>query len=439
MKKIFFLFLFLFITEVQSQVLAERERAQVIDQMLAERFNEVLPSLMDRTGIDMWILISREYNEDPVLRTMLPATWLNARRRTILVFSRNKSQDSIEKLAIARYNIGENIESAWDKEKQPDQWQALIAIIKDRNPDKIGLNISENYGIADGLVKTDYDEFLSALPDEFQNKLVSAEDLAVAWIETRTLREMVIYSSLVEITRAIIQEAFSTKVIEPGVTTTDDVVWWMRQKVTEMGLETWFHPTVDMQRSNQDLVDHITAFSDKKGSDVILPGDLVHCDFGITYLRLNTDCQQMAYVLKEGETTAPEYLQKAFDKGNQLQDILTSNFETGRTGNEILSKSLEEAKKEGLKASIYTHPLGLYGHSAGPTIGMWDQQGGVPGTGDYTLYENTVYAIELNTEVEVPEWDKDIRIMLEEAGFWSENGFRYVNGRQNELILISSE
>jgi len=439
MKKIFFLILFLFITEVQSQVLAERERAQVIDQMLAERFNEVLPSLMDRTGIDMWILISREYNEDPVLRTMLPATWLNARRRTILVFSRNKSQDSIEKLAIARYNIGENIESAWDKEKQPDQWQALIAIIKDRNPDKIGLNISENYGIADGLVKTDYDEFLSALPDEFQNKLVSAEDLAVAWIETRTLREMVIYSSLVEITREIIQEAFSTKVIEPGVTTTDDVVWWMRQKVTEMGLETWFHPTVDIQRSNQDLVDHITAFSDKKGSDVILPGDLVHCDFGITYLRLNTDCQQMAYVLKEGETTAPEYLQKAFDKGNQLQDILTSNFETGRTGNEILSKSLEEAKKEGLKASIYTHPLGLYGHSAGPTIGMWDQQGGVPGTGDYTLYENTVYAIELNTEVEVPEWDKDIRIMLEEAGFWGENGFRYVNGRQNELILISSE
>jgi len=439
MKKIFFLILFLFITEVQSQVLAERERAQVIDQMLAERFNEVLPSLMDRTGIDMWILISREYNEDPVLRTMLPATWLNARRRTILVFSRNKSQDSIEKLAIARYNIGENIESAWDKEKQPDQWQALIAIIKDRNPEKIGLNISENYGIADGLVKTDYDEFLSALPDEFQNKIVSAEDLAVAWIETRTLREMVIYSSLVEITRAIIREAFSTKVIEPGVTTTDDVVWWMRQKVTEMGLETWFHPTVDIQRSNQDLVDHITAFSDKKGSDVILPGDLVHCDFGITYLRLNTDCQQMAYVLKEGDTTAPEYLQKAFDKGNQLQDILTSNFESGRTGNEILSKSLEEAKKEGLKASIYTHPLGLYGHSAGPTIGMWDQQGGVPGTGDYTLYENTVYAIELNTEVEVPEWDKDIRIMLEEAGFWGENGFRYVNGRQNELILISSE
>jgi len=436
MKKIFLLLFVLSTGMAQSQVLAERERAQIVDEVLAERFNEVLPKLMDRTGIDMWILISREYNEDPVLRTMLPSTWLNARRRTILVFSRNKSQNTIEKLAIARYNIGENIESAWDKEKQPDQWQALIDIIKDRDPEKIGLNISEDYGIADGLVQTDYTEFTAALPTKFQDKIVSAEELAVGWIETRTLREMVIYSSLVEITREIIQEAFSTKVIEPGVTTTDDVVWWMRQKVTEMGLETWFHPTVDIQRSNQELVDHITAFSGKKGSDVILPGDLLHCDFGITYLRLNTDCQQMAYVLKDDETEAPEFLQQAFKKGNQLQDILTSNFKTGRTGNEILSKSLEEAKAEGLKASIYTHPLGLYGHSAGPSIGMWDQQGGVPGTGDYSLYENTVYAIELNTEVEIPEWNKDIRIMLEEAGFWGEDGFRYVNERQNELILI---
>ncbi|MCB7480872.1 M24 family metallopeptidase [Christiangramia sediminis] len=439
MKKILLLGLMLFTTIVQSQILAERERAKIIDQILAERFNEILPDLMDRTGIDMWILISREYNEDPVLRTMLPATWLNARRRTILVFSRNKSQDSIEKFAIARYNIGENIESAWDKEKQPDQWKALVDIIKDRNPEKIGLNISENFGIADGLVKTDYDEFIATLPAQYEDRIVSAEDLAVGWIETRTLREMVIYSSLVEVTHNIIAEAFSENVIDPGVTTTDDVVWWMRQKVTEMGLETWFHPTVDIQRSNEKLVDHITAFSDENGSSVILPGDLLHCDFGITYLRLNTDCQQMAYVLKNDETEAPEYLQQAFNKGNKLQDILTSNFETGLTGNEILSRSLEEAKEEGLKASIYTHPLGLYGHSAGPTIGMWDQQAGVPGTGDYTLFENTVYAIELNTEVEIPQWDKSVRIMLEEAGFWGEDGFRYVNQRQTDLMLIPEE
>jgi len=439
MKKLFLLSVLLITTIAQSQILAERERSKVIDQILDERFNEVLPGLMDRAGIDMWILISREYNEDPVLRTMLPAIWLNARRRTILVFNREKSEDTIEKLAIARYNIGDNIESAWDKEKQPDQWKALVDIIKDRDPDKIGLNSSKNFGIADGLVKTDFDEFTAALPDEYEDRIISAEDLAVGWIETRTLREMVIYSSLVELTHEIIEEAFSSEVIQPGVTTTDDVVWWMRQKLTNMGIETWFHPTVDIQRSEEKLVDHVTAFSDEKGSSVILPGDLLHCDFGITYLRLNTDCQQMAYMLKKGETEAPEFLQEAFDKGNELQDILTSNFKTGLSGNEILSNSLKEAKEKGLKAAIYTHPLGLYGHSAGPTIGMWDQQSGVAGTGDYPLYENTVYAIELNTEVQIPEWNKSIRIMLEEAGFWGEDGFRYVNKRQRNLMLIPGE
>ncbi|TRO65344.1 M24 family metallopeptidase [Christiangramia sabulilitoris] len=439
MKKILLATIILFTAFAQSQVLDERERSKVNDQILADRFNNLLPKLMDRSGIDMWVVISREYNEDPVLRTMLPSTWLNARRRTILVFNRDKEADSLEKLAIARYNIGDNIVSAWDKEKEPNQWKALIDIIKERNPSKIALNFSDNFGIADGLAKTDFEQFKAALPGEYHDRIVSAEDLAVGWIETRTLREMVLFSDLVELTHEIIAEAFSTLVIQPGVTTTDDVVWWLRQKVTDMGMETWFHPTVDIQRSNEELVDHITAFSNENGSSVILPGDLIHCDFGISYLNLNTDCQQMAYVLKDGENKAPVFLEKAFSKGNLLQDILTSNFKTGLTGNEILKKSLKEAKEQGLKASIYTHPLGLYGHSAGPTIGMWDQQGGVPGPGDYPLYENTAYAIELNTEVNIPEWEKSVRIMLEEAGFWGEDGFRYVNKRQRDLRLIPSE
>jgi Xaa-Pro aminopeptidase len=227
-------------------------------------------------------------------------------------------------------------------------------------------------------------------------------------------------------------------VITPGVTTSEEVVWWLRQKVTDLGLETWFHPTVDIQRKEEKLKNHIDAFSNGYGETVIQPGDLLHCDFGITYLRLNTDCQQHAYVLKTGETEAPEYLKSALSKGNQLQDILTSNFKTGNSGNEILKNALAEAKSAGLTPSIYTHPLGLYGHSAGPTIGMWDSQGGVPGTGDYVLYPNTVYAIELNTTVAIPEWNKELRIMLEEAGFWGESGFNYVNDRQTELLLISS-
>ena len=367
---------------------------------------------------------------------MLPATWLNARRRTILVFYRDKKNNTVERLAVARYNIGDNIVSSWDPETQPDQWKALTEIITERNPLRIGLNYSEHFNIADGLVKTDYEEFMQALPETFKEKVVSAEELAIGWIETRTPAEMKLYGDLVAITHKIIAEAFSDKVITPGVTTSEDVVWWMRQKVTEMGLETWFHPTVDIQRNEEALKDHIEAFSGGYGNEVIQPGDLLHCDFGITYLRLNTDCQQHAYVLKPGESAPPEFLVEALKKGNRVQDILTNNFETGKTGNHILLSSLSEAKQEGLRPSIYTHPLGLYGHSAGVTIGMWDSQGGVEGDGDYLLYPNTVYAIELNTTVNIPEWNKDIRIMLEEAGYWGDGEFRYVNGRQTSLITI---
>jgi Xaa-Pro aminopeptidase len=436
MKYILILLLLVNFQLQAQQILPERQRAEVVDNILEDRFNNLLPKLMDDTGFDMWILISREYNEDPVLKTMLPATWLNARRRTILVFYRNKEKNTIEKLAVARYNFGKNIISAWDKEKEPNQWKRLMQIIDERNPKSIGLNYSDSFNICDGLVKTDYEAFMSHLPKQHKSKVKSAEQLAIGWIETRTEQEMVIYNQLVDITHNIIAEAFSEQVITAGITTTTDVEWWMRDKVTALGLETWFHPTVDVQRTAEELGNHLYAFSNRPEDMVILPGDLLHCDFGITYLRLNTDCQELAYVLKPNETEPPKYLVDALKDGNRVQDIFTDNFKTGRTGNDVLKASLDQGKAEGLRPSIYTHPLGTYGHSSGTTLGMWDSQGGVPVTGDYPLHENTVYAIELNTTVNIPEWKRDIRIMLEEAGFWGENGFRYVNGRQTKLLTV---
>ena len=436
MKQLFFLLLGLSLNAQAQLILPERERAKVVDEILKERFETLLPELMDRTGIDMWVLISREYNEDPVLKNMLPATWLNARRRTIILFYRDSKKNTIDKLAVARYNFGENIQSAWDKDKQPNQWLRLMELIEERNPKTIGLNYSEHFNIADGLDHTDFKEFLTYLPKKFQNKVVSTQPLATAWIETRTEREMALYSHLVNITHDIIAEAFSEKVITPGITTTTDVEWWMRDKVTQLGLETWFHPSVDIQRSQEVMGDHLYAFSNRPQENIILPGDLVHCDFGITYLRLNTDCQELVYILKPFETEAPEFLTQALAKGNRLQDLLTSNFKSGDSGNTILKNTLEQAKAEGLQPSVYTHPLGSYGHSSGPSIGMWDAQEGVPVNGDYPLYPNTVYAIELNTTVHIEAWQRDIRIMLEEAGFFGKDGFRYVSGRQTKLLTI---
>ena len=437
MRKILILITALFVTNFYAQdILPLKERADFVNKLQKDRFNNLLPKLMEETGIDMWVLIAREYNEDPIIKTMLPPTWLNARRTTIVVFSLDSKSKKFESVAIARYAFGDNIPSIWNKEQQPNQWEALNEYIVSKNPEKIGINTSSYESLADGLSKYHYDQLYNVLSAKFRKKIVSAEDLAIAWIETRTDLEMTAYSQLVEISSAIIREAFSTDVITPGITTTEDVVWWMREKVIELGLETWFHPTVDVQREDDS---DLYAFDNNSKFDTILPGDLLHCDFGITYLTLNTDTQELAYVLKPGETNAPDFLINAFKEGNRVQDIFTNNFRKGVTGNDILKQSLEQGKAEGLRPSIYTHPLGTYGHSAGTTIGMWDSQGGVPFSGDYPLQYNTAYAIELNTTVYIPEWKKDIRIMLEVPGFFGEEGFRYIKGRQTEYILVGEK
>ncbi len=435
-----------------SVVLPERERARVIDELLEDRFTNLLPQLMRREGVDMWIIISREYNEDPVLKTMLPSTWLSARRRTIMVFfdtgastpgasTAPGSDKGIEKLAIARYDVGTLLKGAWDIDVRPNQWDALVKIIEDRKPKKIGLNTSTNYAHADGLSFTEHQEFLEKLPALYQKRLVSAEKLAVGWLETRTEKEMAIYPLIARLSHQIIQEGFSEAVIQPGVTTTDDVVWWFRQRITNLGLDTWFHPTVDVQRTSQgdgtqNDFNHLRTFSKAPGKQVITPGDLIHVDFGITYLRLNTDQQQHAYILRSGETEVPDAIRAAFKQGNRLQDILTDQFKAGRTGNQLLLAALAQAKKEGINGTIYSHPIGVHGHAAGPAIGMWDQQKGVPGSGDYPLLANTAYSIELNAAVDLPDWKKTIRIMLEEDGFFDGQTFRYIDGRQTEIFTI---
>ena len=434
MRTLLFLFAGLFSFSLAAQaILPLKERAIVMEEIQQQRFTELLPALMKEHQLDAWVLITREYNEDPVVKTMLPPTWLNARRRTILVFTLDAETGELSRAAITRYPFGKLIPSVWNKEEQPDQMKALVDYLTLKNPKKIGINTSENYGIVDGLAQTDYRLFEEALSSKLKKRLVSAEPLATAWIETRTSREMMVYNQLVEITHNIIAEAFSTKVITPGVTTTDDVVWWLREKVSALGLKTWFHPTIDVQRSGKS---DLYAFDGKSKFDVIQPGDLVHCDFGITYLGLNTDCQELAYVLKRNETKAPKELENALAEGNRVQDLFTDRFKTGRTGNETLAMALEAGRAEGLRPQIYTHPLGLYGHSAGTTFGMWDAQEGVPGSGDWPLHENTVYAIELNTKVYIKAWEKDIRVMLEEAGYFGPDGFAYVNKRQTKLYLI---
>ena len=416
------------------KVLSMRERAAVIDNWLEERIATVLPELMRREGIDMWVVIAREYNEDPVIKTLLPATWQSARRTTMLIAYDNGSE--IETFGMSRYNTGRLFKTIWNKEEEPDQWKALADMIVRKNPKKIGINKSETFALADGISSTHHDMLMNVLPEKYQKRVVSAENVAIGWLETRTESEMMVYQNIVRIAHEIIAEGLSEKVIQTGVSTTDDVVWWYRDRIRELGFTAWFHPTVSIQRKDPESFEHLRAFSERPEKQVIYPGDLLHVDFGITYLRLSTDTQQHAYVLKKNETEVPTILKKAFAKGHRVQDILTSNFVSGRSGNEILKATLNQCKSEDLKGVIYTHPIGFHGHGAGPTIGLWDQQGGVPGKGDYPLYENTAYSIELNVGVFIEDWDKEIRIMLEEDAFFDGQEVKYIDGRQLEILPI---
>lgn len=433
-KYVILLFIVSFSTLYGQKIKSPRDQAVWIDSMLAYRFERMVPAMMERTGIDMWVLISREYNEDPILMTMLPSSWISARRRTILVFNRDINTGLVEKVAIARYDFGKLMKGEWNIDVYSDQYEALVDYIKKKNPNKIGLNYSNDFGLADGLIHTEYELFKSKLDKVYHDKLVSAEKLALAWLETRSPMEMDFYKELLDIGHGILDHIFSRKYIVPGKTTTEDVVWALRKRARDLGLTVWFHPTVSLQRDDADKFDHLRSFSKRPEKEIIQEGDLLHVDFGITYMRLNTDQQQHFYVIRKSEKKVPGFLNKAFSKANRVQDILTSNFKSGASGNELLANTLKKAKEEGIDATVYTHPIGFHGHAAGPTIGLWDQQGGVKGSGDYSVFPNTAYSIELNAASTIPEWKgKVIKIMLEEDGIFDGDKFYWPAGRQLEI------
>jgi len=409
-------------------ILPLEKQGEVIDQWLKIRLDTVLPEVMRREKVDMWIVVCREYNEDPVFLTLVPSRMLSARRTSILLFF-DKGKDGIERLIFSPRGM-DGLYNAACTPDEIDRWKCLGRVVAERDPKRIGINESDTFNFGDGLTASLKTKLVTAIGPKYAPRLHPAENVAVGWLEKRIPEELEVYPQITAIAHAIIAEAFSNKVITPGVTTTTDVMWWMRKKIVELGLKPWFHPWVDFQRKG-----------DKAGmfgkSGVIKPGDLLHCDIGITYLGLNTDTQEMAYVLKEGETGVPEGFKNALSRGNRLQDIFTGEFRTGRTGNEILLSALSKSKSAGLKGQIYTHPLGFHGHAAGPTIGLWDQQRAIPGQGDYPLYPGTCYAIELNVKEGIPEWDgQEVRIGLEQDGVFSGKGVYYLDGRQTTFHII---
>lgn len=414
-------------------VLPPRARIAPENRLLTERLDTLLPRLMAETDIDLWLVLNREYAEDPVYFTLVPQPSFAARRTTMLVFHR-KADGTVDRLSVNRYPLGPPYEAAWSGGDLDAQWRALGELIAQKNPRRIGINVSRDWPVADGLTAALDRRLREVLPAGFEERLVPAERLVIRWLETRSPGEREVYPHVMAIARGVIAEGFSTRVITPGVTTTDDVAWYFRERFESMGLPIWFMPYVNIQRPGIKCEED-TAFCGESG--VIRPGDVLHTDVGICYLKLCTDTQEMGYVPKLGEDHVPEGLVRALATGNRWQDLLTAEFVAGRSGNEILERTRAAARKAGIVSNTYTHPLGMFGHAPGPTIGMWDNPGLVTVTGDWPLHPDTVYAIEGNIKQRVPEWDGQwVQIKLEQGAWFDGERVVYLAGRQTRWHVV---
>ncbi|MHB8839252.1 MAG: M24 family metallopeptidase [Gemmatimonadaceae bacterium] len=428
-----------------------REQAARQQRWLEARMKTVLPALMREHGMDMWIVPMREYAEDPVFSSLVSPTTFAARRRTIYVMfdtcaasGRTDPGDGscIERIALGGSSqggvwkalrstlaveapVGGEQAELWGDE----QWKLLKKVVDERNPKVIGIDYSRTFAFSDGLTHGEYEGMTGALGERWTARLKPAEELPLQFIASRVADEEAFYGELTQLVWELIGEMYSSKVIVPGKTKASDLVWWWRQRVNDLGLGTWFQPSIEVQR----------AGAGELGEDAIIQrGDVLHCDVGITALGLNSDTQHMAYVLKPGEKDAPAGLRKALENGNALQDIVMAEIRPGRTGNEILKAARAQMAARGITGTIYSHPIGMHGHGAGPLVGLWDYQSGVPGRGDATVTANMWYSIELQATTPVPEWNgQGVRMALEEDMMIGTDGTpRWVRGPQKKLWLV---
>ena len=415
-----------------------REQALEQQAWLEMRMERILPQLMAEYDVSMWILSMREYAEDPVFWSITAPTTFAARRRSIYVINREED-GSLERLALGGTSQGgvfEAFRSTRPAPTQPtaelvgtEQWNLLRELVEDRDPENIVLNVDPVWAFSDGLHAGEQEELLEALGDEYRKRVKHEPRLAMNYIALRLPEMMPRYQKIEETVHAIISEAFSNAVITPGVTTTEDVVWWMRQKIRDLGYTTWFHTSVDVQRAGG---------VNSAGPAVIEKGDLLWTDFGVVGLNLHTDTQHLGYVLREGEMDVPAGLKMCLNNSNRLQDILLTHMEPGLTGNEILANTLSEMRAEGIDGTVYTHPIGDHGHGAGPLIGRWDGQEGVPVRGDAVLLPSTWHSIELQATTPIPEWgEQPASCRQEEAAYLDTTGERHwVFRRQSKFHLV---
>jgi hypothetical protein len=406
-----------------------RQRAEVINRLLKRRLTEVMPGAMREAGIDCWLILCQEDDLDPVYTTMIPLdTWCPILQ--ILVFFDHG--DRVEGINISGTNTHDLYRRPYAGQSEAEQWAHLIRIIEAHDPKQIGINIGEVQWAAGGLTYNLYRQLTARLPTRYVERLVTAEPMAIRWLTTLTDDDLLMYEHVCAVAHTVIAECYSRQSIIPGQTSIDDLPWTYWQRCADLGFTMAFKPYFRLIRS--------PAMRERYGTEdrVIRPGDLIHCDVGLQYLRFNSDHQQLAYVLRPGETEAPSGLVRLLAEANRLQDIYLDEFRTGLTGNELLASVLNGARSEGVsQPRVYSHSVGLFLHEPGPLIGLpWEQER-CPGRGDVTLAFNSCFTMELSVTASVPEWDgEEVRCPVEEVVAFTEAGCRPLDGRQTGLYLI---
>ena len=416
---------------VFPKILPQRQQAEIVNRILSKRLESILPMAMRESGFDMWLIICQEDDFDPIFTTLIPMdTWCPILQ--IIIFYDRGPARGVERINLSMTETGTLYERPWKGKHHPEQWPLLREIVQKRNPKRIGINIGSVEWAAGGLTHNLYKQLVDILPKEFVERLESAEPLATRWLSTLTDEEIGIYEHIATVAHAIIAECYSRKVIIPNITTTDDLVWHYWQKSSDLGLPLSFKPFFNLVRSNET--------TEKYGptDNVIRPGDCIHCDVGIKYLRLNSDHQEWAYILRPGEENAPEGLKHLMSEGNRLQNIFMSEFKQGLTGNELLHNILGRAKRENIPTpKVYSHSLGYFLHQPGPLIGLPWEQTSCEGRGDVKLEYNYAFTMELSVEAPIPEWGgQSVRMSLEQDVIYTTTGCRPLDGRQTKFHLV---
>jgi hypothetical protein len=411
-----------------------REQAREQQAWLAKRLTEVLPKIMREHGVDLWILSMREYAEDPVFFSMVSPTTFAARRRSIYVFHDLGPEKGFVRLALGGSDQG-GLYTIYRDPNPPvqgaelvgdDQWRLLRQLVERADPKKIVLNVDPVHAFSDGLHSGEREALEAALGPDLVKRVVREPRLAIEYIGTRIPEMMPRYREVQETVHSLLATAFSNEVVKPGVTTVEDVEWWLRQKVQDLGMTVWFQPHVER------------ADAEGWGRGVIQRGDALWVDFGVNAMGLHTDTQHLGYVLKTGETAPPAGLQACIATSNRLQDIVLAEMQPGRTGNQALQTARAAMTRAGIDGTVYTHPIGDHGHGAGPMIGLWDRQEGVPVRGDLKIRPDTWFSIELQATSAIPEWNgRRIACRQEEEAYLDEKGERrWVYRRQERFYLV---